>query len=221
MVGIWDLEPDIVTYTALIEHSGKHKDWEEAVRLHSLMMKKGIQPTEFSYLAFIQAMGRSGQPEKALKIFHDTIAMSFKPVLSMFNVVLEAVAETGDYKKAIQLLWEMKRCKLQPDNTSILSVIKACNIGNLPWHFENISTLLSVLKKVGYLFPNIKVYNALAISMSQQGEWEQAKVLLSTMKSAGLRPDNNAHHASKTYMAIIRLCSLKDIFQDKPFWPLV
>merc|ERR1712226_1283361 len=63
------LQPDVITYSALISACEKACEPEKALELFVEMQRRGLQPDVITYSALISACGKACKPEKAHELF--------------------------------------------------------------------------------------------------------------------------------------------------------
>ncbi|KAF2285230.1 hypothetical protein GH714_039060 [Hevea brasiliensis] len=97
-------------------------------QLHSVAIRLGLQSNEYCESGLISLYAKSGEFNNAYKLFEE----NHERKLGSWNAIIGGLAQGGLAKEAIEMFLEMRRCGLEPDDVTMVSVTSACgNLGNL------------------------------------------------------------------------------------------
>ena len=119
-------EPDVFSYSILINLCARSKDWKTAVSLLREMPGAGVQPDVVSYNATISACEKAGRWEKAVSLLREMPAAGVQPNVVSYNATISACEKAGHWEKALSLMREMPAAGVQPDVISYNATISAC-----------------------------------------------------------------------------------------------
>ena len=94
------MEPNVVSYSAMIDACAKVGDAAKAQRWHQRMRNEGVQPNAHSYSAVINAMAKSGHLLAAYEEFERMEQAGVVADVVVYSGLLDACAKAGDLVKA-------------------------------------------------------------------------------------------------------------------------
>ena len=85
---IWqdNLQPNVITYNALISACGKGRMVEVALQLFDDMRQHGVQPDVITYNALISACGNGRMTERALQFLDEMQQQGLQPDVIIYRV---------------------------------------------------------------------------------------------------------------------------------------
>ncbi|KAF3456622.1 hypothetical protein FNV43_RR01276 [Rhamnella rubrinervis] len=180
-----DVEPDVVTYTALFDGLIKSGRVEEAKKFFNDMIDHGISPNVYSYNALMDTLFKEGKTHEAISLFELMIRRSIKPDVVTFNSLISGLSKSGQFKKASQVLNNMIECGTLPDVVTYSTILDAlCKEGRTVEAFNLLEAMSDTDIK-----PNIITYNSLIYGLCHSGQWREATRLVDKMKDQGVLPD--------------------------------
>ena len=84
------LEPNVITYSALISACEKGQKPEDAIELFKAMKWEGVVPDVITYNALISACEKGQKFEQALKLFHAMQQQGVVPDVITYNALISA-----------------------------------------------------------------------------------------------------------------------------------
>merc|ERR1719324_1473153 len=119
-----DIEPNVVSYSSMIDACAKAGDPARAERWHRTMVEKGVQPNAHSFSAVINACAKAGDVAAAS---NHLAAMEKSGVLAdvvVYSGVLDACAKAGDTDLAMRTFQQMRSQGIQPNVVSYASLAR-------------------------------------------------------------------------------------------------
>lgn len=141
-----EMEPDRITFNALISACGKAKNLSKALEaMRDMTDIYGLTPDRHSYNALIDACGKAGDFSKAYEIFEEMRANNIRPCTVTFNALIYGASRSHDLAAAFKIVDLMLREGLNPDAYTMNTLISACN------RRQDLSTAFEVLEKFKHL----------------------------------------------------------------------
>ena len=84
-----ELQPKVITYSALIGACGKGSVTERALQFFE-EMRLGLQPNEITYSALLSACGMNSMPERTLLLFQIMRQVDVQPHVIIYSVLISA-----------------------------------------------------------------------------------------------------------------------------------
>ncbi len=105
------VQPNTVTFNALMHAVAGSGDWHKALQLFQLMQQDPrFRPDVVSYGCVIRACERAGQWAMALEIFDEMVEGGLKPNARVFRSVIGACEKGEQWARAIDLFKLMQVC---------------------------------------------------------------------------------------------------------------
>lgn len=213
----WGFEPDVVTYTSLIETLGAcGMLWEAG----ELIQEMRVRPNARTYVALISACEEHGAWEDAIRWHTHMREAGVAPNVHTFSALVAAYARGGQLDAAMRVPEEMAKAGVAPNRVVFNALIGACeNAGDhmramglwaemratvLP-DLRTYSSLISACEKgndwrrallvydqmrQGNLRPNVFTYSALISALGKGGEYERAREVYGEMRAEGVSPNS-------------------------------
>ena len=98
------LDPNIVSYTILINGYCNMKKMDKAMHLFQEIPRKGLIPNIVTYYTVIQGLFRVQRCVVARKVFNELQATGLKPDFHAYCVMLDGLCKNGYIEEALSLL---------------------------------------------------------------------------------------------------------------------
>lgn len=118
------LEPNVVTYTAVIDAYAKAEDSAGAGRWYRRMLEVGVQPNTHTFGAVINAYAKGGDVEAAESMVEENLQRGFPPDLVAFCALIDACVKADDAERGTRAFQRMKQCGLKPNIVAYASVAR-------------------------------------------------------------------------------------------------
>ncbi|KAJ7514124.1 hypothetical protein O6H91_23G029000 [Diphasiastrum complanatum] len=227
------VQPDNVTFVLLLKACASLAALEQGKQLHSEIIKRGFQSDVVVGSTLVNMYAKCGCTKDARELFDN---MSERDVVS-WTAMIAGYAQNGLGKEALALYEQMKQEGMQPNNVTLVLLLKACaSLAALEQgkqlHSEIIkrgfqsdvvvgSTLVNMYAKCGCtedareLFDNMSErdvvsWTAMIAGYAQNGLGKEALALYEQMKQEGMQPNN------VTLVLLLKACaSLAALEQGK------
>jgi pentatricopeptide repeat protein len=97
------VEPDTITYSALISACEKSGQWQKAVEIFGWMSMRRIEPNVYTYSALISACEKGGQWELAIEVFDEMRQAAVPPNVTTYNALISACEKGGQWRMALEV----------------------------------------------------------------------------------------------------------------------
>lgn len=196
-------KPREQAFTALIDLSGRMRDWRKAVEVFESMKKiRGVRPNKYTYSALIAACSSSGEWERALEVFGamQKAARSdpnCRPNQVTYGALISACERGGMHDVALQKFEEMREAGIRPDQVTYTSVLCSCE-KSAKW--EEAAAIIDEAHSRGFVAPP-SVYYELMLHYSDMKSHNCALELFITMQMADVEPDVHTCRALMSALA--------------------
>lgn len=169
------LQPDVVTYVAVMKSQQKAKLWQNAADM--LQGLRNLRPTVLCWS--VAAIGPWHEALGNVQLMRSQVLASSVVTLS---AVITSLAESATgWKEALQILADAPLVQVEPNVISYNASICACSTAAEPW------------RKALELVPreaNLVTFNSAISACSAAGEWQWAMVLLKELELRNLQGDS-------------------------------
>ncbi|KAJ7298413.1 hypothetical protein O6H91_Y582700 [Diphasiastrum complanatum] len=218
------MQPNNVTFVLLLKACASRADLEQGKQLHSEIMKRGFQSDVVVGNTLVDMYTKCGCTEDARELFDN---MSERDVVS-WNAMIAGYAQNGLGKEALALDEQMKKEYMQPNNVSLVLLLKACaslaavergkqlhsEIKKRVFQSDVVvgNTLVDMYANCGCtedareLFDNMSErnvvsWNAMIAGYAQNGIAQEALALFEQMQGKGTKSDE------VTYISVLSACA--------------
>ncbi|KAJ7237493.1 hypothetical protein O6H91_Y445400 [Diphasiastrum complanatum] len=218
------LAPDKVLFVPLLKACARLAALEQGRQLHSAIIERGFQSDVIVGNTLVNMYAKCECTEDARELFDN---MSDRDVVS-WNAMIAGYAQNGLGKEALALYEQMKQEGVQPDNVTVVLLLKACaSLAALEQgkhlHSEIIkrgfqsdvvvgNTLVDMYAKCGCtedareLFDNMSErdvvsWTAMIAGYAQNGLGMEALALFEQMQREGTKPNE------VTYISVLSACA--------------
>ncbi|GJV59407.1 putative pentatricopeptide repeat-containing protein [Tanacetum coccineum] len=107
------VDPDVKTYTILVDSLCKEGEVEKAAKMVELMIEKGVKPDVVTYSALVDGYCLQWKLEYAKDVFYGLTSNGIKPNTRIYNILIDGLfrgqglVHNNDVSKAIEVLHEM------------------------------------------------------------------------------------------------------------------
>ena len=101
------INPDVVSYSAVISACQKRGEWQQAISLFRAMPQARITPDVISYNAVISTCEKGGAWQQALALFLAMPKAQINPDVISYNAVISACEKRGEWQQALALFLAM------------------------------------------------------------------------------------------------------------------
>lgn len=190
------LEPNSISYNAVIHGCRRGRAWNQAVGLLGEMRAVSAKMDVISFGAAIAACKECSKWERALFLFGEQREISLQPDQQSFAAVISACAKGRQWVLSLNFLKNMREELLEPDLVCHNSAINACS-GGATWPCA--LELLRGLQVQGPS-PDDFSYNSAAAACEAGAHWQEALDVLMDMMQRGIPP------SIVTYNTAIKAC---------------
>lgn len=181
----FDIKPDLVTYTILIDNVCNTKNLREATRLVGMLSDSGIKPDCFMYNTIMKGYCMLNRGSEAIGVYKKMEEEGVKPDLVTYNTLIFGLSKSGRVKDARKYLNIMVESGHFPDVVTYTSLMNGmCREGDA---FGALS-LLEEMEAKG-CSPNSCTYNTLLQGLCKSRLLEKGVELYELMKSADMKLD--------------------------------
>ncbi|KAJ9146892.1 hypothetical protein P3X46_029107 [Hevea brasiliensis] len=153
----FDITPDLVTYTILIDNVCNSKNLREATRLVGVLKECGFKPDCFVYNTIMKGYCMLSRGSEAIEVYNKMKEEGVEPDLVTYNTLIFGLSKSGRVSEARKYLKIMVESGHFPDAVTYTSLMNGmCRKGNA----LGALALLAEMKEKG-CSPNSCTYNTL------------------------------------------------------------
>ncbi|XP_065856643.1 pentatricopeptide repeat-containing protein At2g17670 [Euphorbia lathyris] len=180
----FDLNPDIVTYTILIDNVCNSKNLREATRLLSVLRDCGFKPDCFVYNTIMKGYCMLSRGSEAIEVYKKMKEEGVEPDLVTYNTLIFGLSKSGRVDEAQKYLKIMAETGHFPDAATYTSLMNGmCRKGNV----LGALALLEEMEANG-CSPNSCTYSTLLHGLCKGGRFlEKGIELYRVMKEEGMK----------------------------------
>merc|ERR1719223_1702560 len=108
-------EPNVVTYSSMIDACAKVGDRAGAERWHKRMVERGLQPNTHTFSSVITACAKAGDAVAASQYLKTMEQAQIQPDVVVYGSVLKACARAGDVERAKKIFKHMESLGIHPN----------------------------------------------------------------------------------------------------------
>jgi pentatricopeptide repeat protein len=110
------VEPNVVTYSAMIDACAKAGDRVRAERWHRRMLERGLQPNGYTFSSVIAACAKAGDVVAACQYLEDMEKAEIHADIVVYGSVLNACSKAGDVDRAKKIFQQMQSSGIRPND---------------------------------------------------------------------------------------------------------
>nr|XP_010939494.3 pentatricopeptide repeat-containing protein At1g74600, chloroplastic [Elaeis guineensis] len=174
--------PDLVTWTAIIDGYAQHGSGLESLKIFELMKKQGIKPDAVTLVSVLSACSHNGLLEEGFCYFNSMSAdYRIEPKAHHYACMVDLLGRSGRLKEAVDFIHRMP---IEPDSLVWSTLLGACRV-----HGDAELGRLAA-KKVLELVPHDSgSYISLSNISAGMGEWEEVLRIRCSMKGGGIKKE--------------------------------
>ncbi|GJN02508.1 hypothetical protein PR202_ga19867 [Eleusine coracana subsp. coracana] len=166
------VNPDVYTYTILIDSFCKAGLIEQAQSWFDEMSSVGCSPNVVTYTALLHAYLKAKQLHEANVIFHRMVDVGCHPNTITYSALIDGLCKAGEIQKACEIYARLKG---------------TCNDAESDFYFE--------CENTDTMMPNVVTYGALIDGLCKAHKVTDAHELLDAMLSTGCEPNHIIYDA--------------------------
>ncbi|XP_058113563.1 pentatricopeptide repeat-containing protein At5g57250, mitochondrial [Magnolia sinica] len=175
-------QPNVVTYTAVVNALCKEGRIEEVSDLVCEMEKKGIVLDAVFYSSWICGYFREGVLDEAFRRHRLMVENGIKPDTVSYTILVDGFSKEGNVEKAAGFLSAMEKDGLVPNLVTYTSIMRGfCKKGKL----EEAFGIFRKVEEMGIGVDEI-TYAVLIDGLCQEGDLDQVFCLLEEMEAKGI-----------------------------------
>ncbi|KAI5060857.1 hypothetical protein GOP47_0023362 [Adiantum capillus-veneris] len=207
-------QPNVASYTSLIEAYGNKGLFYEAEGILNQMLEEGPKPTALTYQTIIGALVKGHRYEDADRIFKDMESDNIvKPDQKLCNLMIHSYGKRGMIDEALHLSRKMKAVKI-PLSIVTFNTLLSCQ--------RSVDAAESVFKQMqrNNIEPDVITYAARIGAFARARRAEEAQYFFKVMLDSGIRPNRTVYNVLLDAYANCRMPAeaeavLKDMKRDK------
>ncbi|KAG0462981.1 hypothetical protein HPP92_021457 [Vanilla planifolia] len=194
-------DTNIRDYSKLIDVHSKAGRIQDAERILSKMLEKGIQPDVLTSIILVHMYCKSGDLNRAKEAFEKLKQEGFQPDLAVYSSMITAYVNAGIPKQGEFLIREMEGNDVKPTRELYMQLLQAfASSGQV----DAAQRIVNTMRFAGIQL-TIEAY-AFREAYSQAGDPDQAQGHFDHMMTTGLKPDDKctacmvAAYAKKNFL---------------------
>ncbi|KAH7849139.1 hypothetical protein Vadar_013566 [Vaccinium darrowii] len=185
----FELKPDLVSYTILIDNVCNRKNLREATRLLGLLSEDGFKPDCYVYNIVMKGYCMLSQGGEVLWVYKKMKEEGVEPDLVTYNTLIFGLSKSGRVKEAKKYLGVMAEIGLFPDEFTYTSLMNGlCREGNALGALQ----LLEEMEAKG-CSPNSCTYNTLLHGLCKAKMLGKAMELYGVIKAGDVKLETGSY----------------------------
>lgn len=185
----FDVKPDLVTYTIMIDNVCNKKNLREATRLLSLLSEEGYKPDCYVYNTIMKGYCKLRQSGEVMEVYNKMLEEGVQPDLVTYNTLIYGLSKSGRVKQAKKFLGIMADKGQFPDAVTYTSLMNGmCREGDT----LGALSLLEEMESRG-CSPNSCTYNTLLHGLCKARLLDKGIELFKVMKEASMEIEAGAY----------------------------
>ncbi|CAI9111026.1 OLC1v1011159C1 [Oldenlandia corymbosa var. corymbosa] len=187
----FEVKPDLVTYTIMIDNVCNRKNLREATRLLKLLSAEGYKPDSYVYNTIMKGYCMLHQSGEVLDVYKKMKEEGVEPDLVTYNTLIYGLSKSGRIKEAKKFLGIMTEMGHFPDAVTYTSLMNGMcrardELGAL--------ALLEEMEAKG-CSPNSCTYNTLLYGLSKSRLVDKGIELYKSMQEGGIKLETGSYGA--------------------------
>lgn len=189
MRDLFNVKPDLVTYTIMIDNVCNSKNLREATRLLGVLSEEGFKPDCYVYNTIMKGHCMLSQGGEVLRVFKKMQEEGVEPDLVTYNTLIYGLSKSGRVKDARKFLGVMAEMGHFPDAATYTSLMNGmCREGNA----LGALALLGEMEAKG-CSPNSCTYNTLLHGLCKLRFLDKGVELFGVMKEARMELETGSY----------------------------
>lgn len=212
------MEPNVVTYGALVDGLCKAHRVKEARNLLDAMSLKGCEPNHIVYDALIDGFCKVGKLDEAQEVFVKMSECGYSPNVYTYSSLIDRLFKDKRLDLALRVLSKMLENSCPPNVIIYTEMIDGlCKVGKTDEAFK----LMLMMEEKG-CHPNVVTYTAMIDGFGKAGKVDKCLELLAQMGAKGCAPN------CVTYRVLINHCCAAGLLDEayglleemkQTYWP--
>ena len=186
LVRLREIQPDVVTFTTMINGMAKTGNASMALWLFSYMEENGCEPNSVTYATVIDSLCKRGLVDEALKLHSKMVQKGILPDIYTYTPIIQGLCKADKQEEAAQLLKNMFDDMNISPNAWVFNIL--VDAYSKAGKLEDVKRTIQIMEKRG-IYPDIITYNSLLEAYCLQGQIDDAFAVLKTMASKKIIPD--------------------------------
>ncbi|KZV20102.1 pentatricopeptide repeat-containing protein-like [Dorcoceras hygrometricum] len=187
----FDIKPDLVTYTIMIDNVCNSKNLREAMRLLEVLSEEGYKPDCYVYNTIMKGYCMLSQGGEVLGVYKKMQDEGIKPDSYTYNTLIYGLSKTGRVKEARKFLGVMAEMGHFPDEVTYTSLMNGmCRQGDA----LGALALLEEMEAKGCA-PNSCTYNTLLHGLCKARLLDKGVELYGVMKKGDIKLETGCYGA--------------------------
>ncbi|KAI5684049.1 hypothetical protein M9H77_05277 [Catharanthus roseus] len=185
----FDVKPDLVTYTIMIDNVCNKKNLREAMRLLGVLSEEGYKPDCYVFNTIMKGHCMLSQSSEVLEVYRKMLEEGVKPDLVTYNTLIYGLSKSGRVKEAKKFLRVMAETGHFPDAVTYTSLMNGmCREGDA----LGALALLEEMEAQGCT-PNACTYNTLLHGLCKARLLDKGIQLYKVMKEGNMELETGSY----------------------------
>ncbi|ORX92157.1 TPR-like protein [Basidiobolus meristosporus CBS 931.73] len=179
------VEPDVVTYSILIDAHSKRRNLGTAQTIYREMLANGVAPDLVTFNNLLDGFAKSLDVDQAMALYKEMLDLDIKPNVITFSILINMRAKFGQMEEAMKMYSEMMQQELTPNVFTYTTLIDGFVKTN---DIEKAAAIYQEMLDAN-ISPNVVTYSTLIHAYSKSGLVSQAMDLFQDMLTNRVYPD--------------------------------
>nr|XP_043608987.1 pentatricopeptide repeat-containing protein At1g06710, mitochondrial [Erigeron canadensis] len=212
------LDPNVVTYGALMDGLCKAHKADEAVKLLDVMSLEGCEPNRVVYDALIDGLLKEGKLEKAEELYTIMCEKGYNPNIFTYGSMIDKMFKDNRLDLASRVLSNMQKNSCPPNVVIYTEMVDGlCKVGKVVEAYR----LMEMMETKGCK-PNVVTYTAMINGFGKVGNVEKSLEIFRQMGGKSCAPNY------VTYRVLIHHCCAAGLLDEahelleemkQTYWP--
>ncbi|KAI9360987.1 hypothetical protein BD770DRAFT_383900 [Pilaira anomala] len=158
-----EIEPNVYTFSALIESASRKNDIESVLEWFRTMLDREIQPNEVVISCILKTLSKqhaeyAHMPEAVIQIAHQAAMAGIKTDAALYTILLKMQAESIGIEGALKIHKDMLTQSVEPNAYTYTILIDVCGKNRMP---ETAERIFDLMKKSKRHQPNTVTYTVM------------------------------------------------------------
>lgn len=146
-------EPDVITYSTIIDSLGKGGRFDEVLDVLNEMTESGILPNLVTYTSIVSAFVRAGDLPGAMNVLKEMERNGIEPNVYTFSSLINGAGRLGELMKALEILQMMRKKNIHANRITYSALAQlACRSGKWDHVIMVIDQLLQDNRLIGTVY---------------------------------------------------------------------
>ncbi|KAK9765824.1 hypothetical protein K7432_005541 [Basidiobolus ranarum] len=205
------IEPDVVTFSILIDAHSKRRNLGTALNIYREMIDSGVSPDLITFNNLLDGYAKSLDVDQAMNLYKEMSDFNIKPNVITFSILINMKAKCGLMGEAVEMYSDMMQSGLTPNVFTYTTLIDGFVKTN------EIEKAASIYQEMldSDVSPNVVTYSTLINAYTKNGLLSQAMDLFRDMLNNRVYPDVVTYNTLiDAHMKSSNLESAKRMYED-------